>query len=94
MKNLVDIGSIAIDFDLKQLLRKRFVADELSMLDVNSGTERKYSGELPPNRKNKAKRNNRTPSFKKQKEKPVFFLFVCFLFLIWPCHTACGTLVP
>ena len=57
MKNLVDIGSIAIDFDLKQLLRKRFVADELSMLDVNSGTERKYSGELPPNRKNKAKRN-------------------------------------
>lgn len=57
MKNLVDIGSIAIDFDLGQLLRKRFVADELSMLDVNSGTERKYSGELPPNRKNKAKRN-------------------------------------
>ncbi len=48
MKNLVDIGSITIDFDLNQLLRKRFVADELSVLDVNSGTERKTSGELPP----------------------------------------------
>lgn len=57
MKNLVDIGSIAIDFDLKQLLRKRFVADELSMLDVNSGTERKYSGELPPKKAKKAKKN-------------------------------------
>ena len=57
MKNLVDIGSIAIDFDLGQLLRKRFVADELSMLDVNSGTERKYSGELPPKQVKKAKKN-------------------------------------
>ena len=64
MKNLVDIGSITVDFDLGQLLRKRFVADELSVLDVNSGTERKTSGELPPKKvkrlwrkKNKAKKN-------------------------------------
>ena len=41
MKNLVDIGSVSVDFDLVQLLKKRFVADELSVLDVNSGTERK-----------------------------------------------------
>ncbi len=64
MKNLVDIGSITVDFDLGQLLRKRFVADELSVLDVNSGTERKTSGELPPKKakrlwrkKDKAKKN-------------------------------------
>ena len=55
MKNLVDIGSITIDFDLGQLLRKRFVADELSVLDVNSGTERKTSGELPPAKEKKIK---------------------------------------
>ena len=56
MKNLVDIGSITIDFDLGQLLRKRFVADELSVLDVNSGTERKTSGELPPAKEKKIKK--------------------------------------
>ena len=60
MKNLVDIGSITVDFDLGQLLKKRFVADELSVLDVNSGTERKTSGELPPKKEKK---------IKKQKEK-------------------------
>ncbi len=60
MKNLVDIGSITIDFDLGQLLRKRFVADELSVLDVNSGTDRKTSGELPP---------KKVKNIKKSKEK-------------------------
>ena len=57
MKNLVDIGSITLDFDLGQLLRKRFVADELSVLDVNSGTERKTSGELPPAKAKKIKKD-------------------------------------
>ena len=56
MKNLVDIGSITLDFDLGQLLRKRFVADELSVLDVNSGTERKTSGELPPKKEKQIKK--------------------------------------
>ena len=56
MKNLVDIGSITIDFDLGQLLRKRFVVDELSVLDVNTGTERKTSGELPPAKEKKIKK--------------------------------------
>ncbi len=60
MKNLVDIGSITIDFDLGQLLRKRFVADDLSVLDVNSGTDRKTSGELPP---------KKVKNIKKSKEK-------------------------
>ena len=56
MKNLVDIGSITIDFDLGQLLRKRFVVDELSVLDVNTGTERTTSGELPPAKEKKIKK--------------------------------------
>ena len=56
MKNLVDIGSITLDFDLGQLLKKRFVADELSVLEVNSGTERKTSGELPPAKLKKLKK--------------------------------------
>jgi uncharacterized protein (TIGR03545 family) len=56
MKNLVDIGSITIDFDLGQLLRKRFVADELSVLDVNTGTERTTLGELPPAKEKKIKK--------------------------------------
>ena len=57
MKNLVDIGSITVDFDLAQLLKKRFVADELSVLDVNSGTDRKTSGELPPKKEKKIKKS-------------------------------------
>ena len=57
MKNLVDIGSITIDFDMAQLLKKRFVADELSVLDVNSGTDRTTSGELPPKKEKKIKKN-------------------------------------
>lgn len=57
MKNLVDIGSITLDFDLGQMLRKRFVADELSVLDVNSGTARKTSGELPPKKVKKIQKD-------------------------------------
>ncbi len=67
MKNLVDIGSITLDFDLGQLLRKRFVADELSVLDVNSGTERKTSGELPPAKAKKIK-NDKAKTAKKASE--------------------------
>jgi uncharacterized protein (TIGR03545 family) len=63
MKNLVDIGSITLDFDLNQLLKKRFVADELSVLDVNTGTQRKYSGQLPPKKEKKVK------AAKEKKEK-------------------------
>ena len=77
MKNLVDIGSVSVDFDLVQLLKKRFVADELSVLDVNSGTKRKTSGELPKNKlwkiqlskKRTAKKSEDTKFGKLLKEK-------------------------
>ena len=67
MKNLVDIGSITLDFDLRQLLRKHFVAEELSVLEVNSGTERKTSGTLPPKKikKQKAKKEKQQKAPKK-----------------------------
>jgi len=48
MKDLVYIDSIALDFDLTQALRARFVADELSITGVASGTDRTYDGALPP----------------------------------------------
>ena len=69
MKNLVDIGSITLDFDLGQLLRKRFVADELSVLDVNSGTERKTSGELPPPKAKKIKKDKEKTAKKASESK-------------------------
>ena len=69
MKNLVDVGSIAIDFDLNQLLKKRFVADELSVLDVNSGTERKYSGELPPKKLKKIEKSKEKTAKKSEESK-------------------------
>ena len=57
MKNLVDIGSVTLDFDLGQLLRRKFVADELSVLDVDTGTDRKTSGQLPPKKEKKIKKD-------------------------------------
>ncbi len=69
MKNLVDIGSITLDFDLGQLLRKRFVADELSVLDVNSGTERKTSGQLPPKKVKKIKKSKEKEAKKASESK-------------------------
>ncbi len=69
MKNLVDIGSIAVDFDLGQLLRKRFVADELSVLDVNSGTERKTSGQLSPKKTKKIKKSKEKTAKKSEDTK-------------------------
>ena len=46
MKNLVFVDSVVVDFDLNQLLKARFVADELSITGVATNTDRKYSGDL------------------------------------------------
>ena len=48
MKNLFEIGGLAVDFDLLQLLKKRFVADEMSVTDVRVNTDRETDGALPP----------------------------------------------
>lgn len=46
MKDIIYIDSIALDFDLTQALRARFVADELSVLGVETGKERSFDGKL------------------------------------------------
>ncbi len=47
MKNLFEIGNLTVDFDLLQLLKKRFVADEMSVTDVRVNTDRETDGALP-----------------------------------------------
>ena len=46
MKNLFSVESITFDFDMNQLLKARFVANELSILGVDTNTDRKYSGDI------------------------------------------------
>ncbi len=47
MKNLFEIGRLTVDFDLLQLLKKRFVADEMSVTEVRVNTDRETDGALP-----------------------------------------------
>lgn len=63
MKDLVYIDSIALDFDLAQALRARFVADELSVNGVEPGKERTYDGALSESELEKLKKK------KEKKEK-------------------------
>ncbi|QTQ13597.1 TIGR03545 family protein [Treponema parvum] len=47
MKNIFEVGSIKVDFNLTQLLRGKFDAEDISAMDILFGTDRKTSGELP-----------------------------------------------
>ncbi|MBO7174769.1 MAG: TIGR03545 family protein [Spirochaetaceae bacterium] len=47
MKNLFEIGGLSVDFDLIELLKKRFVSDEMSVTDVRVNTDRETDGALP-----------------------------------------------
>lgn len=46
MKNLFSVEGVNFDFDMLQLLRARFVANELSITGVATNTDRKYSGDI------------------------------------------------
>ena len=46
MKNLFQVDSIVLDFNLTQLLCKRVISDEISINGIQINTNRKYSGEL------------------------------------------------
>ena len=46
MTNLFQIGKVAMDYNLTELLRGKFVVEEISVTDVALDTERKTSGEL------------------------------------------------
>ena len=47
MKNLFDVGKIELDFNLTQLLRGRFVSENIEASAMQFGTNRKTSGALP-----------------------------------------------
>jgi uncharacterized protein (TIGR03545 family) len=51
MKNLFQLDRIVIDFDLKQLLRGRFVVDSLEAAGIEPGTQRTTDGALPARKK-------------------------------------------
>ena len=68
MKNLFSVESITFDFDMKQLLKARFVANELSVLGVDTNTDRKYSGDISAKRLAKIQKKKEKQAKKKAKE--------------------------
>lgn len=68
MKNLISIESINLDFDLVQLLRSRFVADELSIMKVETNTDRKYSGDISEKIKAKIEKKKAKKAAKEAKK--------------------------
>lgn len=61
MKNLFEIENITVDFNLTQLLRGKFDAEDISVTGIALGTQRKTSGELPLKIKSaKAKKTEKT----------------------------------
>lgn len=71
MKNLFSISSITFDFDLLQLLKSRFVANELSVYGVEINSDRTYSGTLPPKKAKKIKKQKKAKVKKERKESPL-----------------------
>lgn len=61
MKNLIQIDKINFDFNLTQLLKAKFVANDMSILGVEFGTDRTYDGTLPPKEAKKIKNKEDKP---------------------------------
>ncbi len=76
MKNLFSVDSITFDFDMNQLLKARFVANELSVLGVDTNTDRKYSGDISAKRLAKIQKKKEKQAKKKAKanEKSAFMV--------------------
>ena len=76
MKNLFQVDSITFDFDMNQLLKSRFVANELSVLGVDTNTDRKYSGDISAKRlaKIQKKKEKQAKKKAKQNEKSAFMV--------------------
>ena len=76
MKNLFSVESITFDFDMNQLLKARFVANELSVLGVDTNTDRKYSGDISAQRlaKIQKKKAKKAKKQAKQNEKSAFMV--------------------
>lgn len=76
MKNLFSVESVTFDFDMNQLLKARFVANELSVLGVDTNTDRKYSGDISAKRLAKIQKKKEKEAKKKAKanEKSAFMV--------------------
>ena len=74
MKNLFQVDSITFDFDMNQLLKSRFVANELSVLGVDTNTGRTYPGDISAKRlaKIQKKKEKQAKKKAKQNEKSAF----------------------
>lgn len=72
MKNLFSFDYFAVDFDLLQLLRSRFVADELALEGVGTNTDRKYSGDISAKLKAKLEKKKAKEAAKAQKGDSAF----------------------
>ena len=51
MENLFEIENVVLDFDMRQLLKGKFVTEKGEMTGITYGTPRKTSGALPENEK-------------------------------------------
>lgn len=68
MKNLVSVENVSFDFDLVQLLKARFVAEELSITGVATNTDRTYSGDISAQRLAKIEKKKAKQAAKKAKQ--------------------------
>jgi len=65
MKNVFEAQKLQADFNLVQLLKRRFVCENLEVSGMAFGTERKTSGELPQVRKKAKKHKEKTDDTEK-----------------------------
>lgn len=68
MSNIFEIGKINMDYNLTELLRGKFVVEEIAVTDVALDTERKTSGELLISKESKEVKENKKESSNKMAE--------------------------
>ncbi|MCJ7812631.1 hypothetical protein MUP95_04835, partial [bacterium] len=51
MRNMIEIGRTVFNMKSAALMKKRFIIEEITVVDVRSGTERAYDGALPEKKK-------------------------------------------
>lgn len=59
MKNLFQVGDVTLDFNLTELLCGKFDAENITIADVRTGTDRKTSGYLPPSSEKEEKKETK-----------------------------------
>lgn len=70
MKNIFEIKKINIDFDLVELIKSKFVIDNIECSNILTNTDRLTSGELPP-KKNVVKESELVKYIKQKNEESI-----------------------